>query len=130
MAKLWYGNRAIHYEIWVRRQARVVEVGLHFEADALTNARLLGAFRGRAEEVSRALGPDARIDDWDRGWTRIWEPLSLASPDEELRERVPARFTGYVRALEPLVREELPADVEWRLPATRARRASASRTSR
>src|SRR5205809_701883 len=53
MAKAWYGNRALHYEIWVRHSAKVLELGLHFEADALTNARLYGAFRSRAAEVRR-----------------------------------------------------------------------------
>ncbi len=124
-AKAWYGNRAIHYEIWVRRSARVVEIGLHFEADDLTNARLLGAFRSRRREVARALGPDARIEEWDKGWARVWEPFSLDDP--ELAERVRSRFVGYVRALEPILREELPADVAWAEEAISPRRSRSAR---
>src|SRR4051794_40419028 len=56
MAKAWYGNKDLHYEVWVRHAAKVVELGLHFESDALTNARLLGAFRARSKDVVRALG--------------------------------------------------------------------------
>ncbi len=139
MAKAWYGNPALHYEIWVRARLRVVELGLHFEADDLTNARLLAAFRARAPAVKRALGPEARIEDWDRGWARVWEPLSLELAGAELRERVVSRFVAYVRVLEPILRGELPADVEWKPPAggrgaaaqpERRPRISASRTSR
>ena len=125
MAKAWYGNRAIHYEIWVRRSMRVVEIGLHFEADDLTNARLLGAFRSRGREVKRALGADARIEEWDKGWARIWEPLSLDEP--ALAERVRARFVEYVRVLEPILREELPEDVAWTAEATSPRRSRSGR---
>src|SRR3954465_1654630 len=81
-AKAWYGNKDIHYEIWVRHRARVVELGLHFESDALTNARLLGAFRGRAREIARGLGPAARIEQWDKGWCRVWEPIALQDVDD------------------------------------------------
>lgn len=129
MAKAWYGNRALHYEIWVRHRARVVEIGLHFEADDLTNARLLGAFRSRSREVTRALGVETRIEEWDRGWARIWEPFSLDEPT--LAERVRTRFVDYVRVLEPILREELPADVAWKPKAAAGPKPAISpRTSR
>lgn len=122
-AKAWYGNRALHYEVWVRHHAKVVEVGLHFEADELTNARLLGAFRMRAREVKRGLGEGARIEEWDKGWTRIWEPFEIGA--DGVGDAVPRRFVDYVRVLEPMLREELPAEVPWKLKA-----ATSSRTSR
>ena len=107
-AKAWFGNPDLHYEIWVRGRLRVVELGLHFEADDLTNARLLAAFRARARDVKRGLGTDARIEEWDRGWARVWEPLSLELGDDEL-----------------------PGDVRWVMPtARRAAKAISSRTSR
>ena len=127
-AKAWYGNRDIHYEIWVRASLKVVELGLHFEADALTNARLLAAFRGRAREVKRGLGADARIEEWDKGWARVWEPFPFATPD--IAERVCARFCEYVRVLEPILRDELPSDVEWKMAPKRRPRATSSRASR
>ena len=127
MAKAWYGNRAIHYEIWVRHRARVVELGLHFEADELTNARLLGAFRARAKEVKRGLGPDVQIEEWDKGWARVWEPISLELPAAEIANRVRTRLVDYVRVLEPILRDELPADVEWKPKATSPRRSRSGR---
>ena len=123
-AKAWYGNFSLHYEIWVRGRLHVVELGLHFESDALTNARLLAAFRARAKEVKRGLGGEARIEEWDKGWARIWEPISLELADGELRDRVRARLSDYMRALEPMLREELPSDVRWVLSAPRASRST------
>ena len=142
MAKAWFGNRAIHYELWARYTAKVIELGLHFESDALTNARLLGAFRARAREVKRGLGVDARIEEWDKGWARVWEPFPIDEVDQPYADRIRTRFVDYVRVLEPIVREELPNDVAWKLakpkrasvpkvaPVKRAARGSAIRASR
>ena len=130
-AKAWFGNKALHYEIWVRYHVKIVELGLHFEADALTNARLLGAFRSRAKDVKRGLGTDARIEEWDKGWTRVWEPFSLEKLEPAFSERIQTRFVDYVRVLEPIVRDELPNDVAWKLaPPRRAAKVTSSRTSR
>jgi len=130
-AKAWYGNADLHYEIWVRSRLRVVELGLHFEADDLTNARLLAAFSARAKEVKRALGNDARIEEWDKGWARVWEPISLELPDDELRDHVEIRFAAYIQTLEPMLRDELPSDVAWKMPAARrTAKVTSSRTSR
>ena len=125
MAKAWYGNKALHYEIWVRYHVKVVELGLHFESDALTNARLLGAFRARAKQVTRALGGDARIEEWDKGWTRVWEPLPLENIEDGYSERIQSRFVDYVKTLEPILRDELPNDVEWKM--ARPKRATGTR---
>ncbi len=126
-AKAWYGNADLHYEIWVRSRLHVVELGLHFEADDLTNARLLAAFTARARVVKRGLGKPARIEEWDRGWARVWEPISLELTDNELGERVGARLCDYMRVLEPILRDELPADVPWKMATARTTSSRASR---
>ncbi len=127
LAQCWYGNRALHYECWVRRPQRAIEVGLHFEADALTNARLLGAFRAHERAIRRALGPGPRLEEWDRGWSRVWESLPLEPLDEELRDRVADRLARYITTLEPILREELPAGVPWTPPASGGRRRRSAR---
>jgi hypothetical protein len=115
----------------VRYQAKIVELGLHFEADALTNARLLGAFRSRSKDVKRGLGKEARIEEWDKGWTRIWEPFALEKLDTAFTGRIQTRFVDYVRVLEPIVRDELPNDVAWKLaPPRKAAKVTSSRRSR
>ena len=116
MAQLWSGNKQLHYEAWIRERLGVIEVGLHFEADALTNARLLAAFRAKERTIRRALGPEARIEPWDKGWARVWEPIDLATLDRAFLERIGARVVAYVGALEPVLRAEVPADVIWSEP--------------
>jgi hypothetical protein len=113
MAQLWSGNKQLHYEAWIRDRLAVIEVGLHFEADALTNARLLAAFRARERTIRRALGPEVRVESWDKGWARVWEPIPLAPLDQAFLERIGVRVGAYVTALEPLLRSEVPSDVAW-----------------
>jgi hypothetical protein len=112
IGKAWTGNDELHYEIWPRPRARLLEVGLHFESDALTNARLLAAFRAREAEVRAALGAAPLIETWDKGWARVYEtqPLELT---REAAERYGARLAAYITALEPILCDELPADVRW-----------------
>jgi hypothetical protein len=112
-AKLWSGNKQLHYEAWIRDRLGVIEIGLHFEADTLTNARLLAAFRAHERAIRRALGPDVRIEAWDKGWARVWEPVALATLDRAFVERIGGRIAAYVSALEPLLRAEVPSDVAW-----------------
>lgn len=119
LVKIIYGNHALHYEAWHRGKQRTIEVGLHFEADQLTNARLLGAFRTHERRVRRAL-PDARLEEWDRGWTRIWQPVPYKTLDAALQEHLAAVLVRYIATLEPILRDELPADVPWALTRTRS----------
>ncbi len=121
IAQLYTGNPNLHYEVWRRARLGVIELGLHFEADPLTNARLLAAFRARAKEIRESLG-DVAIEEWDKGWARVYESLPLDTDADRCAERLAA----YVRVLEPILREELPDDVPW-TPATRASRAAARR---
>ena len=113
MAQLWSGNKQLHYEAWIRERLGVIELGLHFEADALTNARLLAAFRARERAIRRTLGAEVRIETWDKGWARVWEPVELATLDRAFLARIGARVTAYVGALEPVLRAEVPSDVAW-----------------
>jgi hypothetical protein len=113
MVKLWFGNKDLHFECGVYERRKVIELGLHFESDAITNLRLLGAFRARGKAITRRI-PTARIEEWDRGWARVWEPIELGPIDAALRKAVAARLAAYVRVLEPILEDELPADVRWR----------------
>jgi hypothetical protein len=119
MAQLWSGNKQLHYEAWIRDRLAVIEVGLHFEADALTNARLLAAFRARERAIRRALGAEVRIEGWDKGWARVWEPIELVPLDKVFLERIGARIADYVIALEPILRDEVPSDIAWTEPRRR-----------
>jgi len=119
MAQMWSGNKQLHYEAWLRERLAVIEVGLHFEADALTNARLLAAFQARDRAIRRTLGAEVRIEAWDKGWARVWEPVELAELDRDFLELIGARVAAYVEALEPVLRAEVPSDVAWTEPRRR-----------
>ena len=119
MAQLWSGNKQLHYEAWIRGRLGVIEVGLHFEADPLTNARLLAAFRARERAIHRALGAAVRIEAWDRGWARVWEPIALVDLDRTFLALIGDRIAAYVSALEPWLRAEVPSDVAWSEPKRR-----------
>ncbi len=112
MVKLWFGNKDLHYECWLRERLHVIELGLHFESDPLTNGRLLGAFNARSRIISRRL-PTARIEEWDRGWARVWEPVELRTLDEPFGAEIAKLLVRYIRVLEPILEAELPADVRW-----------------
>ena len=110
--KLWFGNKDLHYECGVFTQRKVIELGLHFESDPLTNLMLLGAFKTRSKAIARKL-PTARIEAWDRGWTRVWESIPLARFDDAYCAQVTKRLARYVTVLEPMLEDALPADVRW-----------------
>jgi hypothetical protein len=112
MVKVWFGNKDLHYECGVYVQRRVVELGLHLESDAFTNQLLLGAIRTRAKTVARRL-PTARIESWDKGWARVWEPIPLQTFDERFSADVTKTLAKYIRVLEPILEDSLPAEVRW-----------------
>jgi hypothetical protein len=112
IVKLWFGNKDLHYECGVYLQRKVVELGLHFESDTFTNQLLLGAIRVRAKSIARKL-PAARIETWDKGWARVWEPIPLEKFDERYSAQLTKTLAKYVRVLEPILEDSLPADVRW-----------------
>jgi hypothetical protein len=121
-AKWWFGNPALHYEATPRVRQSAVEIGLHFEADELTNALLVAAFRAHAKPIARRLG-DVRIEEWDRGWSRVWEAVAITEPlGTRNGTAVGKRLAAYIAVLEPILRDELPREVEWSLTPAAARR--------
>lgn len=128
LVKIIYGNPKLHYEANHQPRSQTIEIGLHFEADPFTNARLLGAFRVHAKRIAREL-PNARIEEWDKGWARVWEPVPYEELDAALQRDVAERLARYITVLEPLLRDELPADVPWKVAAP-ARATSRSASAR
>ena len=128
LVKVFYGNRDLHYEANLRARHNTVEIGLHFESDDLTNARLLGAFRVHERAIRRKL-PGARLEEWDKGWARIWEPVAYERIDAALRDDIAKRLALYITTLEPMLRQELPADVAWSLRVAARRPGTAGRSA-
>ena len=57
LIKLHYGDPKVHYEVWVRRRAGSIEVGLHFEGTPQENSRYLEELTSRYAHAIASLGP-------------------------------------------------------------------------
>src|SRR5512146_1694344 len=73
IVKLSYTRPKIHYEVWVRGKERLIEIGLHFEADKETNDALLAYFNERTLQVHAALGPRIEMEQSTNSWSRVHE---------------------------------------------------------
>ena len=105
LVKLHYGDPKVHYEVWVRRRAASVEVGLHFEGPAETNSMFLEQLAGPYSDALVSLGPEVEPEQWTASWTRVHQELPLTTLDEDMLMVVSGRLSQMVRVLEPLVRQ-------------------------
>jgi hypothetical protein len=109
LAQLSYGDPRYHYEVWYHNRSQRLEVGLHLEADAATNARLLAYLDAELLPIKAALGLHAELEPWDRGWGRLYETLPAPLLDETLAERAAERLAAYIAVLQPLLAAAPPA---------------------
>ncbi len=106
LLKLHYGDPTQHYEVWLRRSAGLVELGLHFESrDRDRNARLLEWFAEEIVWIKAALDERTEAEPWDRGWTRVHRVLPLRSLDEPFQRNLAEQLARTIELLEPLRRE-------------------------
>jgi hypothetical protein len=118
LIQLFYGRRSIHYEVWVRGgNIHALEIGLHCEADAATNARLLALFDARLFEIKHALGEQIEAEQWTKSWTRVHELVPYERLDENTARQCGARLARMIPLLEPM----MTAPRSPRSPANRAR---------
>ena len=107
LVQLWYGNRRVHYEVEFHRRIALLEVDLHFEADAETNRRLLEHFEENLIVAKAEISERVEAEPWDRGWARVYEMLPLEPLDERYLERVAEKMARFVVVLQPLLEETL-----------------------
>lgn len=101
----YYGeNPKVHYEVWVQRRLGLVEVGLHFEADAATNAAGFSALSEHAGEIVARLGPAVEGEPWTKHWARIHQNLPLQPLTPDFAAAVAERVAAFITVLEPLRR--------------------------
>ncbi|MCL5950581.1 MAG: hypothetical protein M1132_02495 [Chloroflexi bacterium] len=105
LVKLFYKNRRIHYEVWVRGKERLIEVGLHFEADRETNQELLEFFGERALEIHAELGPRIDIEQWTNSWGRVHEVVPYASLDSQLVDELSTKLANLISVLQPMLND-------------------------
>lgn len=133
LIQLFYRQRTIHYEVWVRGgEVHALEIGLHCEADAATNRKLLELFDAHLPEIKHALGHQIEAEQWTKSWTRVHELMPYQSLDEKTARQCAERLAQIIPVLEPLM-AKTPARTGTRARAkkkTSLRTAARERTSR
>ncbi len=115
LLQVYFGDPAVHYEVWVQRKTGAIEIGLHFEGEREENYRWAETLAPRALEIQAQLGPSVELEEWTQKWTRLHESRPFAGRDEwkpsrdlteELAEQVAERLARFIEVLEPIVAEE------------------------
>lgn len=104
LAQFWWGDdRTVHYEIAVHDRTLRLELGLHFESTPERNRALLTAFERHIIEVQAALGDTVWVEDWDRGWSRVYETIPLMPLDDARVYAVAGRLCEIMEYLQPML---------------------------
>ncbi len=106
LVKLYYTQPRIHYEVWVRGKERLIEVGLHFEADKTTNDALLAYFRERALEIHAELGPRVEVEQWTNSWSRVHEVVPYTALNADLVDLLAKRLSRMISVLQPMLQKK------------------------
>ncbi|MCH7579106.1 MAG: hypothetical protein IIC91_08450 [Chloroflexi bacterium] len=107
LLQVYFEKPAVHYEVWVQRKARRIELGLHFECEREESYRWAEVLAPRAIEIQAQLGQNVELEEWTKSWTRLHETLHLdADLSEALAADVAQRLARYIEVLEPILQEE------------------------
>jgi len=115
LLQVYFGEPAVHYEVWVQRKTGTIEVGLHFEGEREENYRWAETLASRAPEILGELGPSVELEEWTQRWTRLHESRPFGGGDgwkpsrdlsEELAEQIGERLARFIQVLEPIVATE------------------------
>ena len=106
IAKLYFTNPKIHYEVWIRRKYQYIEIALHFEADRKTNQSFLELLETQRDAINSGVLSNLRIEPWEKGWTRAyqiipWEPLERFPEFVEFRTPSAPRKPSIGSEIEP-----------------------------
>jgi hypothetical protein len=104
LCQFYYRDPNLHYEVWNLGEARgKLELGLHFESrDHNVNMALLQGFSRRMIEVKATLGPQWEAEQWDRGWTKVYETVPYEPFSDETLAAIAARLAGAIGVLQPI----------------------------
>jgi hypothetical protein len=103
--QIYYARPSLHYEVWVRGKEKLLEIGLHFEADRATNAELLDYFLSHIFEVKDALGDRVEAEQWTSTWTRVHQLLPYQTLDEDTVRRAAEKLAVMIQTLQPLLEQ-------------------------
>jgi hypothetical protein len=126
LAKFWYGTEpAIHYELALHENTSQLEIGLHFESLADTNRAFYAAFDKCMLDIQRELGTSMWLEEWDRGWVRLYETHALWPLDTPRAHEIAARVLEVISILQPIY--ETICETPGHVPAVSTRSGRNSR---
>jgi hypothetical protein len=106
LLQLHHGDPSVHYEVWVQRKARRIELGLHFEGEREVNYRWAARLAERFVEIRARLDAPVELEEWTRSWTRLHELIAFDALDEALAEQVARWLADLVAVMEPILDQE------------------------
>lgn len=123
LAKFWYGpDGSVHFELWLHDNTAQLEIGFHSEASAERNRALYVALDKCLMEIQKELGTSIWLEEWDRGWIRLYETQRLWPLDDVRVEEVAGRLSEVIRAIQPIYEAIAPSLVSVRSPTLQERR--------
>lgn len=105
--QFWYGETVFHYEISTQSRLGVIEVGLHFEhKDSKRNMALHRYFDRNFIEIRELLG-EIWLEQWDKGWHKMYKTIPLPAYTDDLLEEVSREMARQIIVLQPMLRDAL-----------------------
>ena len=110
LLQVYFEKPSIHYEVWVQRKNRRIELGLHFECEREESYRWAEALAHRSVEIQAQLGQNVELEEWTKSWTRLHETVHMETDlSEALAADLAQRLARYIEVLEPILNEERAA---------------------
>jgi hypothetical protein len=110
LLQIYFEKPSVHYEVWVQRKARKIELGLHFEGEREESYRWAEALAPRSIEIISQLGEQAELEEWTPKWTRLHETIHMETDlSADMAAEVARKLVRYIEVLEPILEEERAA---------------------
>lgn len=104
LVQFWFGaDRAIHYEVWIHERLAQIEIGLHFESRVRRNRELYRLFDGELLSIQAVLGDSIWLEEWERGWSRIYETQPLWPLDSARIITTSDRLAEMIATFQPIL---------------------------
>lgn len=107
LLKLWYTEPRLHYEVWPVAGRGLIEVGLHFEATADVNKRLLDWFDPHMVALAAAVDGAVELEQWTAAWGHIFHVFHAPSLTVEMQAAVIDWLTRFIPVAEPVLQTAL-----------------------
>lgn len=110
LLQVYFDSPTLHYEVWVQRKTRRIEIGLHFEGKQEENYRWAEALAPRALEIQAQLGANVELEEWTRLWTRLHETYYMEGDlSDDMAKEIARRVARFIEVMEPILAQERTA---------------------